>query len=100
MDHVGRTFVFDYGELVIRVRYASDRKLEWHQVKGPQAGSQGEEEYGSRAVRPGVMFSWWQEKDTAVVTQVADFERNLVYTTWTSPRKELAAFEGRIQHVG
>ena len=38
MPKVGRSFLFDYGELVIQVRYLSDLKLAWQQIKGPQRG--------------------------------------------------------------
>ena len=82
---------------MIRVRYASDRNLEWEQVKGPQAGLKGQEDYASSAIRPGVHFFWWQEKDTSIVTQVVDFEKNMVHTTWSSPEKKRAAFQGRIR---
>jgi len=97
MSHVGKTFLFDYGDLVIRVRYLSDRRLAWEQVKGPQAGLKGEEEYGLAQVRPKVAFVWWQEKDSSIVAQVVDFEEGRVYTTWTSPAKKLAAFQGTIR---
>jgi hypothetical protein len=93
---VGQTFLFDYGDLVIRVRYLSESKLEWEQVKGPTAGLKGAEEYGASTVRPGVYFLWWQEKDTSVVTQVVDLERRRVHTTWTSPDKKVASFQGKI----
>ena len=39
----------------------------------------------------------WQEKDTSIVTQVVDFERARVHTTWTSPEKKLAAFQGAVR---
>jgi hypothetical protein len=96
MERVGRTFVFDYGQLTIRVRYASDRKLHWEQVKGPEVGSKAEEEYGSAAIRPGVDFLWWQEKDGAVVSQVVDLEKRRVHTTWVAPGRTLAAFQGTV----
>jgi len=51
---------------------------------------------GFTVVRPDVYFIWWQEKDTSVVTQVVDFKKRLVHTTWTSPDKKLAAFQGTI----
>jgi hypothetical protein len=41
-------------------------------------------------------FVWWQEKDASVITQVVDFEKGVVQTTWTSPEKELIAFEGTV----
>lgn len=59
-------------------------------------GSKAEEEFGFAPVRPGVYFIWWQEKDTSVITQVVDFEKGLVRTTWTSPEKRLMAFEGTV----
>ena len=97
MEQVGKTYVFDYGDLEIRVRYLYASKLEWEQVKGPSIGLRAEEEYGYKIIRPGVYFIWWQEKDTSIVTQVVDFEKERVYTTWTSPEKKLAAFQGTLR---
>jgi hypothetical protein len=97
MEEVGKTYLFDYGQLVIEVRYLAPDKLQWEQVKGPEAGLKAVETYGFTAVRPRVYFIWWQEKDTSIVTQVADFEKRRVYTTWTSPDKKLSAFEGAIR---
>ena len=97
MPHEGRSFQLDYGDLVIRVRYLSESRLEWEQIEGPQAGSKGEEEYGHAVVREDVVFFWWQEKDTSIVTQVVDFGRSTVHTTWTSPDKKLAAFQGEVR---
>jgi hypothetical protein len=96
MEHVGRTFLFDYGELVVKVRYLSDHRLAWQQIKGPEVGQQAEEEYRFATIRPGVYFVWWQEKDTSVVTQVVDFEKRVVHTTWISPEKKVASFKGGI----
>ena len=98
-SHVGRSYVFDYGEMVIRVRYLSASRLGWEQVKGPQPGLKAEEEYGSAAVREGVVFFWWQEKDTGVVTQVVDFDKGVVHSTWTSPEKKLAGFSGKVKRL-
>ena len=97
MRHVGRSVVFDYGDMVIRVRYLSDSRLEWEQTKGPQAGLKAEELYGSAAVRDDVVFFWWQEKDQSVVSQVVDFGKGVVSTTWTSPDRKLAQFQGKVR---
>ena len=99
LRYVGRAFLFDYGDLVIRVRYLTEQKLEWQQLKGPQPGSKGEETYDSAEIRPGLRFVWWQERDTSIVTQVVDLEQGIVHTTWTSPEKKLAAFRGTITPV-
>lgn len=38
-----------------------------------------------------------QEKGASVVTQVVDFGRALVHTTWMSPDKKLAGFQGKVR---
>jgi len=96
MRHVGRSFMFDYGEVVIRVHYLSDSQLAWEQVRGPEAGTRAQEHYGSAAVRDDVTFFWWQERDSSVVSQVVDFAQGRVYTSWTSADKKLVGFQGTV----
>jgi hypothetical protein len=100
MDQIGRTFLFDYGGIAIKVRYLSDRDLEWEQVRGPDAGLKGRETYHAVEVRPGACFIWWQEKDTSVVAQVVDFQERKVYTAWISPEKKVEQFQGTIRPEG
>jgi molybdenum cofactor biosynthesis MoaF-like protein len=95
-DSPNGRYLFDYGEMVIGVHYLTGDRLAWEQIKGPQAGLEGEELYGHSLIRPGVFFIWWQEEDTSVVTQVVDFEKGRVHTTWTSPEKKVMAFEGTV----
>ena len=83
--------------MVIRVRYLSESRLEWEQVKGPQAGQKAEEQYAYSLVRDDVIFFWWQERDSSVVTQVVDFREAVVHTTWTSPDKKLSGFQGKVR---
>ncbi len=100
MEKVGKTFLYDYGDVVVSVRYLSDRRLAWEQIKGPEAGLKAEEEYGFAAIRPDVYFNWWQEKDSSVVTQVVDFEKGRVHTTWISAEKNVVSFEGTVKAEG
>jgi hypothetical protein len=97
MEHVGKTFLFEYDDLLLRVEYLSDRRLAWEQLEGPEAGQKSEEEYGFALIRPGIYFIWWQEKDTSVVTQVVDFGEGSVFTTWISPKKQIASFQGTVR---
>jgi hypothetical protein len=100
MDRIGRTFLFDYGGIAIKVRYPSDTTLEWEQVRGPGVGLKGRETCHAVEVRPGAWFIWWQEKDTSVVAQVVDFQERMVYTTWISPEKKVEQFQGTIRPQG
>ena len=96
MELVDRVYLFDYGDMVIRVKYLSDHRLAWEQIKGPDVGLKAEEDYGFATIRAGVYFIWWQEKDTSVVTQVVDLEKRRVHTTWISPEKKVVAFQGAV----
>lgn len=100
MEKVGQGYLFDYGDLVISVRYLSDRRLTWEQIKGPEVGLKAEEEYRFAVIRPGLYFIWWQENDTSVVTQVVDFEKGRVHTTWISAEKTVSSFQGTVTTKG
>jgi hypothetical protein len=93
MRHVGQVFQFDYGDVVIRVRYLSESHLEWEQVRGPEIGLKAEEHYGHAAIRDDVLFVWWQEADASVVSQVVDFEKETVCTVWTGDVPPAAEFD-------
>jgi hypothetical protein len=90
-------FEFDYGQFLVSVDYLSSDRLQWEQLRGPGAGLAGVETYRSVEVRPNVHLIWWQEKDTSVVSQVADFEKRRVFTNWISPEKKVEHFEGTIK---
>lgn len=96
-ERIGRTFVFNYGLVTVKFRYLSETLLEWEQLKGPASGTRGTEPYQATEVRPDVYFLWWQERDTSVVTQVLDFEKERVYTTYIAPDKKVFHFEGTIE---
>lgn len=81
----------------MRVRYLPDSRLAWEQVRGPEAGSQGEQNYSFVTVRSGLFFLWWQEKDQSVVSQVVDIADGRVHTTWISAEKTPMAPPGTIQ---
>jgi hypothetical protein len=93
----GKSYLFDYGDFQIRVTYKSNSTLQWEQIKGPMQGTSAEEKLHAVTIRPNVYFISWQEKDLSIVNQVADFERQKVYTAWISPDRKLIHLEGTIQ---
>jgi MoaF-like len=95
----GKTYLFDYGDFQVRVQYLSDSNFRWKQIKGPAAGSSAEEKFHAVEIRPNVYFISWQEKDSSIINQVADFERQKVYTAWISPEKKMLHLEGKIEET-
>lgn len=97
MNHIGKSFLFDYGEFQVRVEYLSDQRLRWEQVKGPSPGLTAEETYNAIEVRNELYMISWQEKDGSVVIQAVDWEKERVYTTWISSEKQVHHFQGKIR---
>ncbi len=95
-DLVGKSFVFDYDEFAVEVKYLSKDRFSWTQVRGPSAGSKGKQSFGGVTIRPNLYFLWWREKDQSVLTQVVDLAGKCVHTTWSAPGKDIANFKGRI----
>ena len=99
MTCVGKSFLFDYGDLVVRMRYLTATRLEWEQVKGPQAGLKAEREFGHSEIRDDIIFFWWEEKEHAIVTQVVDFGKGSVHTTWIAADRKPAGFRGEVKAI-
>jgi MoaF-like len=97
MNYVGKTFLFDYHEFLVRVDYKSDRILRWEQIKGSSPGLTAEETYNSTEVRSNIHMISWQEKDDSVVVQIIDWERERVFTTWIGSDKKVHHFQGNIR---
>ena len=95
MQLAGRSYFFDYGNLLVRVHYRSDTVLAWEQVEGPEPGKKGEEQYSHAEIRDDIVFFWWKEPH-GILTQVVDFKAGTVHTTWTSPDGTLAGFHGKV----
>jgi len=99
VECVGTSYLFDYGDLVVRMRYLTAARLEWEQVRGPQVGLKAEREYGHSPIRDDIVFFWWEEKDQATVAQIVDFGKGSVHTTWIALGKKPAGFQGKVEPV-
>lgn len=99
MKHVGETFVFDFPQFTVKVHYISETTMRWEQTRGAAAGSHDEEEYHVVEVCPDVLLLSWQERNTSVVSQVVDFGRGTVYTTYVSPEKEIFRLQGTVRRA-
>ena len=97
MDYIGKIFLFDYGEFLVKVHYLTERSLKWEQIKGSSPGLTAEETYNSTEIRNDIQMMSWQEKDGSVIVQLLDWEKERVYTTWISTDKTVHNFQGTIR---
>lgn len=83
---VGKTFVFDYGDLVAHDHFVSDTLLTFEVVGGPFAGVRGEARYEAHEIAPDVWMITWQEADGATVVHVDDFARGISHSNFTDAK--------------
>lgn len=51
-------------------------------------------------IRPNLFMVTWKEESGTTVTQVHDYENEIVYSNWTLPTGEFKNFQGTIKEVG
>ena len=79
---VGRHFeqVYDTG-VTYAIAFQCERTLRWEITTGPHAGRSAIALYDSVVIAPGIYFITWAEEDGTVVSQVADYNRMIIYTS-------------------
>ncbi len=97
MDFIGRTFIYDYGDVQIRTTFLTESRLRWECLAGPTAGQTGEENFQVTTVRPRIVFVAWQETDKTVVAQVIDWANMRVHSSITTPEREFYYLHGTLR---
>jgi phenolic acid decarboxylase len=82
MRPAGHRFQYSYENGVKLVNaFADEHTLYWKAIAGPEQGRSATETYDSVSVAPNVHFITWLEADGAAVSQVADYNQMIVYTS-------------------
>lgn len=80
----GHQFHYRYDNGVAYViTFESNQLLRWDAIAGPDQGMSATETYDSVQVAPNVHFITWLEGDGTVISQVADYNQMIVYTSLT-----------------
>jgi len=99
---VGRTFEHNFGDvLVFHVRYESDNSMTYTAVKGSsEPGAQDTFQREMTELRPNVYMLMWQDADDgSTVTQIEDFERQVVYSNVTTSDDVFVSLTGTLKPV-
>ena len=97
MDFIGRTFIYDYGDVQIRTTFLTECRLRCECLVGPAAGQTGEENFQLTRVQPQIAFVAWQETDKTVVAQVIDWANMTVHSSITTPDREFFYLHGTLR---
>ena len=80
----GHQFKYTYDNgVAYMVAFESDQSLHWEAIAGPDRGRSATETYDSVQVAPNIHFITWLEEDGTVISQVADYNQMIVYTSLT-----------------
>lgn len=78
----GHQFRYSYDNGVAYIiTFESDQLLRWEAIAGPEQGMSAAETYDSVQVAPNVHFITWLEEGGTVISQVADYNQMIVYTS-------------------
>ena len=88
MPHInqltGHQFKYTYDNgIAYVIAFESDHTLRWEALAGPDQGRSATETYDSVQVAPNIYFITWLEEESVVVSQVADYDQMIVYTSLT-----------------
>lgn len=96
---IGHTFVVDFGDYAVDLRFESDTRMSHTQIRGPEHGRSESVDIGVAEIRPDVWLVSWQETDRTSVVQIEDFEQGLVRMIVTGPDLRLVRSEGTMKRV-
>jgi hypothetical protein len=71
------------------ISFQCDRTLRWEAVAGPDAGQVAIRLYDSVQIAPNIYFITWLEEGGTVISQVADYNQMIVYTSLTCDGNQL-----------
>lgn len=96
---VGRVFEADFGIMAFQLNCENANTLTYSMVRGPQFGKKETVYYKNVEIRPDVYMITWQESDKTTVTYVADFRKQTVYASITTPESQSLTLKGTLKQV-
>ena len=78
-DLIGKTIEYRYGDDIYHVTIDTEAEMHWEAVAGGEKGVQEEETYKSEFIDEQRFFITWGEANGIGVSQILDFEKNIVY---------------------
>ncbi len=95
---VGEKFLFDFGMAKAIIHFLGKEALQFTIIE--KLGAPHEEaervEIKLTTIQPNVYLATWKEKNGNTITQVQDFQNNIVYSNWTLPNGEFINVNGKI----
>ncbi len=96
---VGHIFEADFGEKSFHLFYKNERTLILTDVRGPDVGKKQILTVDIVELRPNLYMVTWQEANNATVTDIEDYEKQVVYAMLTTPKNKFYHLTGTLKPV-
>ena len=81
------------------ISFQCERTLGWEIITGPDAGHAATRFYDSVQIAPNIYFITWLEEEGVVISQVADYNQMVVYTSLACDGNHIL-LKGRLDDSG
>ncbi|HEY4323688.1 MAG TPA: hypothetical protein VGN20_06870 [Mucilaginibacter sp.] len=101
MNIIGNKFLVDFGMAKAILSFQSETSLTFTITDkgGEEVNIVETVEIRLTEIRYQLYMVTWQEKSGTTVTQVQDYENNIIYSNWTSPGGEFNNAKGTLKPV-
>lgn len=96
---VGHVFEADFGAMTFHLHFETDSTMILTEVRGPQVGLKQTVNIKKVEIRPNVYLVYWQEADKTAVTDLQDYENQVVYANITTPNSEFLNLKGTLKPI-
>ena len=96
---VGHVFEADFGAMTFHLCFETDSTMILTEVRGPHVGMKQTLKIKKVEIRPNVYFVYWQEADKTTVTDLQDYENQVVYANITTSKDEFLSLKGTLKPI-
>lgn len=96
---VGHVFEANFGAMTFHLHFETDSTMTLTKVRGPEAGTKQTLNIKKVEIRPNVYLVYWQEADKITVTDLQDYENQIVYANITTPKNEFLNLKGTLKLI-
>jgi hypothetical protein len=96
---IGHLFKADFGEKAFTLYYENNDTLVLTAVKGPEAGRIQRLQVSIVELRPKLFMVNWQEANKLTVTEIEDYDNNVVYANMTTPSDNFVPAKGKLIEI-
>lgn len=95
---IGKTFEYNYGDVIYHINFKSNNTLHWKAIKGEEEGREDDETYSLQQLSSTTYFIAWIEKDGLGVSQIINLKDKKI-NSFLKIDKEIISLTGSMKEL-